>query len=112
MTASAPRTVQDMPGRLRREPILASGFDHTGAYEEILIAEVGTAHALGIPFEVVRLGPNRRGQLGIFRRERLQFGYPFLDLAIIQSSAGPSPTAIWTSRCWCCGRRLSAGSAH
>jgi hypothetical protein len=48
---------------------LASGFDDTGA---------------GIPFEVVRLDPHRRGQLRIVWRERSQLGNQFPDIAVVE----------------------------
>ena len=44
----------------------ASGFDHAGAHEEVLLAELGIAHACRIPFEVVGLCADRCRQLGIF----------------------------------------------
>ena len=37
----------------------ASGLDNAGAYKEALLAEVGIAHSFGMPFEIVRLRPNR-----------------------------------------------------
>src|ERR1039458_10522150 len=62
----------------------ASGFDYAGADKQALLTECGIAHAFGITFQVVGLYPNRCRQLGIFRRQRPQFGDQFFDLAVIQ----------------------------
>jgi hypothetical protein len=86
MMALAPRTVQNMPERLSREPItvLHPASITPEPNKQILLAEFGIAHSFGVPFEVVLLDPNRRRQLGIMRRKRPQFGYQLLDLAVIQ----------------------------
>lgn len=39
-----------------------AGFDHAGAYEQMLASELGVAHALGVAFKVSGLNPDRFSQ--------------------------------------------------
>ena len=64
----------------------AAGFDDSGADKEVLLAELRLAHAFGIFFKVVCLDTNCRCQLRIFWGECSQFGYQFLNLAVVQKA--------------------------
>jgi hypothetical protein len=57
MIAFAPRTDQNMPACLSREPItvFTSGFNDTGTDKQVLSKELGKEHALGVLIEVGRL---------------------------------------------------------
>ena len=57
------------PGALetRSHHGFAACLDDAGAYKQLLLAELGIAHAFGITFEVARLGSDRYGQFGIVR---------------------------------------------
>lgn len=70
MTALAPRTVQNMPEGLRLEPItvLHPASITPEAHKEALLAELGIAHAFGMPVEIVRFRRNRCRQIGILRQ--------------------------------------------
>jgi hypothetical protein len=53
--ALAPRTVQNMPDCLRRDPttVFTCSVDRPGAEEHTLIAELGIVHALSVALETV-----------------------------------------------------------
>ena len=65
--ALAPRTVQNMPGLLEPAQItvLHPSFDHTGPHEKSLLTELGIAHPLFVPFEIVRFGLQGLRQTGV-----------------------------------------------
>ncbi len=61
--ALAPRTVQNIPDCLRREPmtVLQPASNDAGADKQMLATEFGIAPALGISLKVFGLGANLLG---------------------------------------------------
>ena len=62
----------------------ASGFDDAGAYEEVLAAELGIPHALGIALEVRGFDPDRLLDRGCGRVDRAKEPDQVADLAAIE----------------------------
>src|SRR5579871_5818034 len=65
---------------------LARCLNDARAYEEVVAAELGIAHALTIPPEVVRLGADLLCQFGMLRRERPQGLHELFDFAFVQQA--------------------------
>jgi hypothetical protein len=62
----------------------AVGFDDTGADEQMLAAEFGVAHALGVVGKVSDLDAEFFGQLWTGRIDGPEGGYQVLDFSLIQ----------------------------
>ena len=63
---------------------LAAGFDHTGANEQVLFAELGVVHASGVGGKVVGVIADLPGQFGIGGMNTTEAGDEFGDLAFVQ----------------------------
>ena len=88
MMALAPRTVQNMPDCFRRRADhgLAAGLDDPGANEQVLLAELGIAHAGRIPFEVVGFDANLIDHLGIGGVDGAYDRYEFFDFPFVEQT--------------------------
>src|SRR5690242_5190173 len=63
---------------------LASSLNHTGANEQMLTAELGIAHTLGVPVEVNRLDAKLVGDLGIGGFDGPQRADQLFDLPVVK----------------------------
>ena len=86
--ALAPRTVQNIPELFEAgsDHGFASGFDHARTDEEVLAAELGIAHALGIPLKVVGLGADLFRDFGIAGRDGAERGHELFDFSLVQQA--------------------------
>src|SRR6266576_1596225 len=67
-------------------PCITSSFDHTRANKQMLAAKLGIAHTLCISFEVICLGANLLGHLGIGSVDGPQHAHEFFDFPFIQQA--------------------------
>src|SRR6266446_2647204 len=72
----------------RADHSLAAGFDHAGADEQVLTAELWVSHSLGISLKVFRLSANLVQNLGIGRfggaqRENELFDFSLIEQALL-----------------------------
>jgi hypothetical protein len=70
----------------RADHLLACGFDYTRANKQVLAAKLGIAHTLRISFEVVCLGANLLGHLGIGGVDGPQHAHQFFDFSLVQQA--------------------------
>jgi len=74
---------------------LTAGFDHPGANEQVLFAELGVVHTSGVGGKVVGIVPDLLGQFGIGGLDGAEAGDQFGDLAFVQpTSLMPSDPLI------------------
>src|SRR5271165_6189650 len=64
---------------------LAASLDHTGADEEVLLAELGVAHPLCVPFEIVGLNANLFGHVGIGRPDGTNRVCQLFNLSLVET---------------------------
>ena len=86
--ALAPRTVQNIPGAFEAgsDHGFASGFDDARAHEEVLAAELGVAHALGIPLKIVCLGADLLRDFGVAGFEGAERAHELFDFPLVQQA--------------------------
>src|ERR1039458_6350836 len=83
--ALAPRTVQNIPDRLKRADYsLAASLDNARPDKQVLLAELGVTHTFGVLGEVLGLGEDLLGQIGIGDLDGAERAYQFLNLALVE----------------------------
>src|SRR6516225_1976689 len=70
----------------RADDRLAASFDHPRANKKVLATKPGIAHPLSISFEVIGLGTNLLGHLGIAGVDGSQHAHQFFDFPFVQQA--------------------------
>ena len=79
----------------------AARFNHSRTDEEILAAELGVAHALGMPLEASGLDPHRLAQFGCVGPDASQRPDQMLDAPLVElllAPAHPAPAVLAVRR--------------
>src|SRR5208283_3357899 len=64
----------------------ASSFDDAGTDEEVLAAELGVAHALGVPFEIIGFRADLLRDCGMAGGEGAEHAHELFDFPLVQQA--------------------------